>query len=141
MCFPANPNPNGFGPSAWPDCVWIDTTNQSGSGSAPVDCSSSSPESAYNVSDFVHFQDTSTGVYSVLVGMHVTSREIRRWAWQSFFWTPTPDNPPDPSSEAIANARPSQVTSPASHYAMAIGYSMVSPAQPVTGGTHGGAST
>ena len=140
-CFPTDPNPNGFGPSDWPHCVWIDTTNLSDpSGSAPVDCSSSSAESAYNVSDFVHFQDTATEVYSVLVGMHVTSRETQRWVWQSFFWTPTPGKPPLPSSEAIANAQPSQLTSPASHYAMAIGYSMVSPAQPVTGGQHQGES-
>lgn len=140
-CFPANPNPNGFGPAAWPNCVWIDTTNSSSdTSSAPVPCSSSSATTAYNISEFIHFQDTASGDYSVLVGMHTTTREIDRWAWQSFFWTPTPDNPPMPSSQDIANARPSQIDAAAANYAMAIGYSMVSPAQPVTGGQAQGES-
>ena len=140
-CFPKNPNHKGYGPMEWPKCVWIDTTNSSSAAlSAPVPCSSNSSTTAYNISEFVHFQDTAGGEYSVLVGMHTTTREIHRWAWQSFFWTPTPDNPPDPSSKDIANARPKQIVGAAANYAMAIGYSMVSPAQPVTGGKAQGES-
>jgi len=114
--------------------VWIDIQGGSdSSSSSPMNCDSSTPQNAYNIDEFIRFHDSSTNVYGVLVGMHVTTREITRWTWQSFWWTPTPDNPPIPSSQEIANARPPQLETPP-NYAMSIGYSMVLPAQPETGG-------
>jgi hypothetical protein len=78
------------------------------------------------------------GDYAVLVAMHVAGREIARWTWQTFWWSPTPDNPQLPSSQAIAALRPAQLTGAARNYAMALGYDMTTPGQPNTGGQNAG---
>jgi hypothetical protein len=80
------------------------------------------------------------GDYSVLQAMHVTTREITRWTWQTFWWTPNPDQPNFPSSDRIARERPSQLKGAARNYAHAPAYSMVNPPQPNTGGTNTGNS-
>ena len=83
----------------------------------------------------------SAGDYAILVGMHVTSREILRWTWQTFWWTADPAAPAAPSTSAIAAARPlSALDAAAAHYAMAPAYQMVAPAQPVNGGKDVGAA-
>ena len=69
----------------------------------------------------------------ILLGMHVSSRETRRWTWQSFYWTETPDNPVFPSSATIAAGRQNlspALEFPANQYAATISYSMMSPALP-----------
>lgn len=80
------------------------------------------------------------GDYAILVAMHVTSREITRWTWQTFWWTPKPDAPNFPSSEAIANDRPPQLKGAPRMYAHAPAYSMKFPPQPDTGGKNTGSS-
>ncbi len=80
------------------------------------------------------------GDYAVLQGMHVTTREITRWTWQTFWWTPNPDNPKFPSSSAIAKDRPAELKGPARNYAHAPAYNMVNPPQPNTGGKNVGNS-
>lgn len=80
------------------------------------------------------------GDFSVLQGMHVTSREITRWTWQTFWWSPTPDVPHFPSSTAIANDRPDQLKGAARNYVHAPAYSMLNPPQPKTGGENVGNS-
>ena len=72
--------------------------------------------------------------------MHVTSREITRWTWQTFWWSATPDKPHFPSSTTVAKLRPKALTAPASHYAGAPAYNMAVPAQPVVGGENFGNS-
>lgn len=123
-------------------------------------------ENTYNVSSLINFQldelqakavnesnrknwknlgvrvpaggDVAKGDYSILVAMHVTTREITRWTWQTFWWTPNPDKPHLPSSPKIAKDRPSQLKGAARNYAHAPAYSMASPAQPCTGGENVG---
>jgi hypothetical protein len=80
-----------------------------------------------------------SGDYAVLVAMHVAGREIARWTWQTFWWTPTPSNPQFPSSKAIAALRPSALTGPARNYAMSLGYGIETPSQPNVGGQNSGA--
>ncbi len=80
------------------------------------------------------------GDYAVLQAMHVTSREITRWTWQTFWWSPSPDTPHFPSSAAIANDRPPQLKGAPRNYAHAPAYSMLFPPQPNTGGTNTGNS-
>jgi hypothetical protein len=80
------------------------------------------------------------GDYAVLVAMHVAGREISRWTWQTFWWTPTPADPQFPSSQAIATLRPAQLSGAARRYAMALGYSMESPPQPNIGGQNAGSA-
>lgn len=83
------------------------------------------------------FPDTArAGDPVILLGMHVSTRETQRWTWQSFFWTESPDNPVFPSSDIIAAERKKlnkPLAAPADHYAVSIGYSMMSPALPYTG--------
>lgn len=81
-----------------------------------------------------------TGDYAVLVGMHVTSRELTRWTWQTFWWSKDPDNAQSPSSTAIVNSRPNQLQGAPRHYAMSIAYSMVLPVQPNNGGSSEGSA-
>jgi hypothetical protein len=83
------------------------------------------------------FSDTArVGDPVILLGMHVSTRETQRWTWQSFYWTESPDSPVFPSSDIIAAERKKlqrSLTPSADHYAVSIGYSMMSPALPYTG--------
>ena len=65
--------------------------------------------------------------------MHVSTREITNWTWQTFWWSPTPDLPKLPSSKAIANMRPKALQGAPRHYAMAVAYYMVNPNEPYDG--------
>src|SRR5204863_3687850 len=76
----------------------------------------------------------SAGDFALLVAMHVAGRETARWTWQTFWWTPAPDEPPAPSSAAIASSRPASLQGAARNYAMSLAYSMLSPDQPYVGG-------
>lgn len=138
--------------SAWGSCVYVDINNNgNGNGNIDMECNNITPENTYNLTDFIHFKinqedadyynqqfdsiNVKAGDYAILVGMHVTSREITRWTWQTFWWTPNPENPPAPSSSYIAGLRPLQsLNGAANHYAMTAAYSMVSPAQPYYNG-------
>lgn len=73
------------------------------------------------------------GDIAVLVGMHVGTREITNWTWQTFWWEDTPDNPELPSSKAIADMRPKELKGAARHYAMAVAYYMVNNNEPYSG--------
>jgi hypothetical protein len=54
------------------------------------------------------------GDYALLVAMHVSSREIDNWTWQTFWWSF--DKPAIPKSEP-------PVIAPFDHYNIAVGYS------------------
>ena len=153
--------------SAWGQCVWIDTQD-TGAGTATggvdmtcaADGSSRTAANTYGLGKFIHFKinqaeadllnaeakaqsqpaDVQAGSYSALVAMHVTSREMTRWTWQTFWWVPNPDSPAAPSSADIASIRPSQLTGPARNYAGCTAYSMEMPPQPNTGGQNVGNS-
>lgn len=91
----------------------------------------------YNASDKEGMEfngNVKAGDPVILLGMHVSTRETQRWTWQSFYWSPTPDTPVFPSSAVIASGRKKlkrPLSAPAQHYAVSIGYSMMSPALPV----------
>ena len=74
----------------------------------------------------------SAGDMVIVLGSHVASRESTRWTWQTFYWTPTPDSPVFPSSVVMAEGRNtvSTLDKASSHYAVSLGYSMLSPAAP-----------
>jgi hypothetical protein len=141
----------GYPERKWQSCIYVDTNNKGkGNGSQDMKCTGPTPETTYNLSDFINYTLNDEDVYyynkefginaqvgdiAILVAMHVTSREVERWTWQTFWWAPDPINPPAPSSKAIAAARPlSFLKGAASHYAMAVAYTMVYPDQPYTGG-------
>ena len=65
------------------------------------------------------------GDFAVLAAMHVTTKEIVNWTWQTFWWTGT-KNPPKsfPGSTAGMTAN---VKGPWRNYATCVAYSMVVP--------------
>ncbi len=144
----------------WHSAVYVDITNNSnGDGSQLLfpdsDIAPPPTEAAtYNLNDFIHYtmnaedahffnkeftentgntMDAKPGDVAILVGMHVTTRENVRWTWQTFWWAPDPNNPPAPSSKAIADQRPDVLSKAAAHYAMAVAYYMVNPEEPYNG--------
>jgi hypothetical protein len=155
--WPGPPNPAiPFPSNLWKQCVWVDAKQPgsgTGTGAADTTCatdgSSRTAQSTYGVGSFIHFQLTAqeakewqkegntnahTGDEVILVGMHVGSREMTEWAWQTFWWQPDASNPPAPSSAAIAAARPLQLKGAPRHYAQCTAYQMVNPNQPFSGG-------
>jgi hypothetical protein len=57
------------------------------------------------------------GDYMLLVGMHVSSREIDNWTWQTFWWSFT--------KPGIPAAVKSRVQAPFDHYQVATGYTFM----------------
>lgn len=153
--WPGTPSPAvAFPEQDWNACVYIDLNGTQSGSSIDQGCKGRTPASTFRVSDFISYtlnaaeaadasQDlgvpVSAGDIAILVGMHVTSREATRWAWQTFWWSANAQQPYSPSSAAIAAARPPVLDPAAAHYAMAVAYQMVSPAQPITGGKSVGA--
>ena len=152
--------PQSAPPTSWVGCVWIDLL-EGGEGSGAIDLaaaadgSSRTDATTYPLTSLLHFRlsagdaaalnlskpgtNAAAGDNAILVAMHVTGREIARWTWHTFWWTPDADAPPAPSSPAIARSRPAQLRGPARHYAMALAYTMVTPDQPYLGGENSGA--
>lgn len=147
--------PDSFPYSSWNQYVYVDILNRQMSGKhlSPVSGNSGpTAASTCNLSDFIHFRIDSlmaqemkgsgvgpvtVGDFALLVAMHVGTKEISNWTWQSFFWSPTPDNPGEPSSALAAGLRRKLgVTGAAAHYAVTTAYTMVLPNQPISGGTN-----
>ncbi len=151
--------PQVWGPAQWPGGVWIDVRG-GGAGQGRIDAqpaadgSTRTDETTYPVTSLINYrltrdeaaaynqEHTGAGVragdYAILVAMHVAGHEITRWTWQTYWWTPAPDAPPLPSSAANASLRPVQLQGAPRHYAMALGYAMLSPDQPNVGGANVG---
>ena len=62
------------------------------------------------------------GNIAVLMAMHVTTKEISNWTWQTFWWSPFPDEP------GTGDDRPAAIPVPWSNYNMNTAYFMVTPA-------------
>lgn len=160
--WPGPPNaPKAFPTSAWDNCVWIDVlqvTSGTSTGKTDKSCvangSSRTAATTYGIGNFVSFKLSAAdiaampsapsgvvpGDFSVLVAMHVTSREFRQWTWQTFWWSPDSNAPPAPSSASVAALRPAQLTGAARHYAQCAAYQTLSPPQPDEGGQNKGDS-
>lgn len=61
------------------------------------------------------------GNIGLLVAMHVTGKEIPNWTWQSFWWSPTPN-------DSLGFDRPATIGAPWNNYQMTTAYYMTSPA-------------
>lgn len=150
-----------WGPSQWPGCVWLDQFD-GGAGRGAIDeaprtdGSTRTDETTYPLSSLIHYRlsaadaaalnetkpgtGANAGDFAILVAMHIAGREIARWTWQTFWWTPTPDDPHAPSGAAVASQRPEQLQGAARNYAMALAYTMLTPDQPYVGGENAGAA-
>jgi hypothetical protein len=60
------------------------------------------------------------GNIGLLVAMHVTGKEIVNWTWQSFWWSPTPN-------DSLGADRPASIRSPWNNYQMTVAYWMTNP--------------
>lgn len=148
-----------WAPARWPGCVWIDLFGGgSGRGAvdqqAQADGSTRTDDTTYPLSSLINYRlsasdavalnlekpgtDARAGDYAILVAMHISGRELARWTWQTYWWTPTPDTPLAPSSTVIASLRPVQLRGAARNYAMALAYTMLAPDQPYVGGENTG---
>lgn len=139
--------------------VMIDPTNSAGNSATPtpitagaLDNADSVKAATVNLDQFIHYrmdaemaarfkaangESANVGDIAILAGMHVGTKEISNWTWQTFFWAPNPDSPPTPSSSKLARVRKSHTLSTAAaHYAAVPIYSMVTPNQLITGGTN-----
>lgn len=65
------------------------------------------------------------GQIALLVAMHVTTKEIKNWTWQSYYWTPNRIHPGSPSSNLAASLRPAQIKGAAANYACVAAYVML----------------
>ncbi len=162
--WPGPPDPaKAFGSGAWSTCVIIDPAHKGPPSTAKGQCNNTSGTyPLIGVDAFIHFQiteeqaagineggggtslpekTTKAGDYAVLVAMHVTTKELKRWTWQTFWWSSNPDSPHAPSSAEIASLR-SQTKVPlqgaAANYATCTAYQMVFPVQPYSGGSSSG---
>ena len=69
-------------------------------------------------------QTPEIGDYIVLLGMHVTTKEMDDWTFQTFWWMPSPHTAP------FGGDRPATVRPPFDNYQMCTAYSTVSPPGP-----------
>ncbi|MCU0421980.1 MAG: hypothetical protein MUC81_04135 [Bacteroidia bacterium] len=145
-----------FPPSDWSEVVYIDINNKQPVGNNVQGISPNKTPTAVNfvnLNQFIYYQLDSSmaayinsqsisqnsfvvGDYAILIAMHVATKEISNWTWQTFFWTNKPANPPFPSSSFAAALRPKGITGAAANYAVATAYNMVWPNQPISGGTN-----
>ena len=158
------PNPaQAYPDTTWPTVVYADVHNKQVANKHLVPVSVNSKDkkamdsATCNLSDFISFKldsamakymnhqdslnqgiNAEAGDIAILMAMHVTTKEISNWTWQTFYWAPDPAHPFFPSSDMAASLRPKQLQGAASHYATATGYCMVLPNQPITGGTNSG---
>lgn len=137
------------------DFVFVDRSNKQPAGkiAVPADSTETDPAkigaATVNLSDFIYLtidaamakemnrQDSVQGMngsgvakkgqIALLVAMHVTSKEISNWTWQSYYWTPNRDQPGSPSSNLAASLRPSQIKGAAANYACVAAYVMLTP--------------
>lgn len=159
---PSTPQASPF--TSWNAIVYADVNNkqQPNKKVIPADTSDTDPAriaaATCNLSDFINFRidsamaaymnasdstegltNAQAGQVAILVAMHVTTKEISNWTWQSYYWDPNPDMPYAPSSKLAAKLKPALLRGAASHYSATSAYAMVLPNQPIAGGTNKGA--
>lgn len=145
-----------YADTAWHSWVYLDVHNKQPATKTPVPVTSAKPTAAQIAAatinlkgNLIYFKldsamaayinqqqgkvqgiQANTGDLALLVAMHVTTKEVKNWTWQTYYWAPNPANPSSPSSAVAASLRPAQITGPAAHYAMAAGYTEVAPNLP-----------
>lgn len=73
------------------------------------------------------YENLEKGDVFILVGMHVTTKEIPPWTWMTFWWDPTPETPELPSTQGmlagkkVLNGQTSNAKA-VQHYALSSGY-------------------
>jgi hypothetical protein len=144
------PNPpDSLTTSQFPYCVYIDVENKQPKGKKIIPTLQSNvnqsdiKNATVNLEEFISLKiddkmaaymkkeyknsKAKSGEIAVLVAMHVSSKEVKNWTWQSFYWTPNKENPGSPSSLLAANIRPKELKGAAANYAANAAYVMTTP--------------
>ncbi len=150
---------DGYPQTKWKSCIHVNINENKSNpnGNLDYDCNNVNEENMFYLNDFIHYkiskkqaksyntqikkgaEKAKEGDIALLVAMHVTTKEIKRWTWQTYWWSPTPLVPKTPSSNAIASSKNGiKLQGAASHYAMAVAYSMITPSQPYINGKNEG---
>ncbi|MCC8958754.1 hypothetical protein H8B02_36665 [Bradyrhizobium sp. Pear77] len=140
-------NPNNPTVDTWTKCVAVDPTNN-GSGQTKIDCNGTQIDAqVVGIDRFYAIELDSAraavvsaslglsgpaaleaGDYQVAVAMHVTTKEIANWTWQTFWWQDGKD-PPNKFPGSVDDMPDSNtVVGPWRNYAMCIADSIVVPA-------------
>jgi hypothetical protein len=82
---------------------------------------SSSPQVDVIVNTTTGEATPAPGDYAILVGMHVTTKEIDDWTWQTFWWTP------DHNANPLSRDQTKEVVGIWKNFAMSPAYYMVEP--------------
>jgi len=136
-------------PDTWNQCVAVDPSDEMVGQQVSMSCNGTNQTmNVISLSEF-HFIELTKlevdemsqtvigfvgtaeeGDFVILVAMHVTTKEIPNWTWQTFWWDPDPDNASFPAEERPAD-KIAQLTAPWNNYVNCTAYYMVDP--PVTG--------
>jgi hypothetical protein len=72
-------------------------------------------------------EEVKAGDLAILTAMHVSTREIEDWTWQTFWWVPDPKEPV--STPPNAQVPPSSIPAPFNHFDMCTAYFMTTPVE------------
>ena len=161
--WPGTPSPaKKFKYDVWKTYVYADINNSQPANKKLVPVTTDNPTeeqikaATCNVNDFLNYKlDKAAAIYLnqhqdkgsrnfkagdivLLVGMHVATKEISNWTWQTYFWSYNPDDPFLPSSKFYADLRPDEIKGAPANYSLSASYAMVWPNQPINGGTNQG---
>jgi hypothetical protein len=149
---PSLPLKSNYDSGSWPRCVAVDPRNGPEGQSASVPCHGAGPKvgpwttvdlkrfyyvvldalMAQQIQQMIAERDVDTsdrsrpavaGDFLVLVGLHVTTKEIPDWVWATFWWHDRPNDGP------FAAGRPPQVRSYWRNYLMDTTLSMETPVE------------
>jgi hypothetical protein len=72
-------------------------------------------------------EEVEAGDVALLTAMHVSTREIENWTWQTFWWVPDPQDPV--ATPPNAQTPPSSIPAPFNHFNMCTAYFMTTPVE------------
>ncbi|HEX2208673.1 MAG TPA: hypothetical protein VHG93_13385 [Longimicrobium sp.] len=104
------------------DIITADTAQ-----STPLDPITVSDSIAVIVNGQQSLKQVGVGDYGVLVAMHVATKEIGNWTWQTFWWTP------DRAANPLSSDQPASIQGPFKNFAMQQAYYMTVPSGPQQG--------
>lgn len=118
--------PNDSVPPAWLKVVplsafyYVKVTAEDSANLSGFGADSSGDDMGFNADTADVRAAARPGNYALMVAMHVTGKEIPNWTWQSFWWSPVPN-------DSLGNDRPSSILAPWNNYVMTTAYAMLTP--------------
>jgi hypothetical protein len=77
-----------------------------------------------------NIQNIEAGDYAILTSMHISSREVDDWTWQTFWWQPKPDGSAAEEESVPADIRQlfsQDMWKPLSYFKVGVGYDYLTP--------------